>query len=277
MRDMASEDSEIAATPVLVTLGRWAGALVSLALVVAIALWSWDLYTRDVSEIPVIRAERGEMRIEPPDPGGREFPNQGLEVNRIVGGAPPATPDDVEVAPAPADPAPEDLPNGAISPGLPRIEAPVPALPGAEGEPAPAQAEPAEEAIALPVDEDASPHAPVVSLAPRARPDGLTTTLAPAGPPAAAPVEVDSVAPGTPLIQLGAWPSETVAILQWDQVISDNGDILSDRQRYIEPVNSGGSTLFRLRAVGFGSRAEAQATCVALAARGVDCIPVVQQ
>ena len=52
------------------TLANWTGAAVSLALVVGVGVWGYQLATRDISGIPVVRAAEGPMRIQPEEPGG---------------------------------------------------------------------------------------------------------------------------------------------------------------------------------------------------------------
>ena len=55
---------------------------------------------RDAREIPVIQALDTPARIQPADPGGTQFPNQGLEVNEIPGGDAAQTPRETPLAPA---------------------------------------------------------------------------------------------------------------------------------------------------------------------------------
>lgn len=79
-----------------------AGAIVSTALVIGACVWGYQILSRDVSGVPVVRALEGPMRIQPEDPGGSQAGHQGLMVNRVaaVGGAAgPA--DQVIVAPPP--------------------------------------------------------------------------------------------------------------------------------------------------------------------------------
>ncbi len=85
-------------------LVNWAGAIVSTGLVIGMAIWSWQLLMRDVTEVPVIRALEGPMRIAPTDPGGSIAENQGLAVNRLAEGAVAApVPDRLVLAPPPMD------------------------------------------------------------------------------------------------------------------------------------------------------------------------------
>ncbi len=127
-------------------LVNWAGALVSMGLVIGMAVWAWQLMMRDVTEVPVIQALEGPMRIAPTDPGGSVAENQGLAVNRLAEGEEAApVPDQLVLAPAPTDlsvvapvsrPAEEvepadvmDFANASVAKGLPEIAAPAPDAP----------------------------------------------------------------------------------------------------------------------------------------------------
>lgn len=63
---------------------NWAGALLSVLLIVGLATWGWKLWVRDVTGVPVVRALEGPMRIAPEEPGGQATEYQGLAVNRIA-------------------------------------------------------------------------------------------------------------------------------------------------------------------------------------------------
>jgi hypothetical protein len=83
---------------------NWAGALMSLGLIVGMGIWAVQLLMRDVSGVPVIAAIEGPMRQPPADPGGTQAPHQGLAVNRIAEGeeAQPV-PDRLVLAPPPIE------------------------------------------------------------------------------------------------------------------------------------------------------------------------------
>ncbi len=79
-----------------------AGMFVSLALVVGSGVWGYQILSRDVSGVPVVRALEGPMRIQPEDPGGRQAGHQGLMVNQVAADGSAAGPaDQVIVAPPP--------------------------------------------------------------------------------------------------------------------------------------------------------------------------------
>lgn len=99
----------------IATLTNWAGALVSLALIAGVGVWGYKLVMRDVTGIPVVQAMDGPMRIVPEDPGGTLADHQGLAVNDVAGtGLAAPVPDQLLLAPQPADLSDEDLPVAAL-------------------------------------------------------------------------------------------------------------------------------------------------------------------
>jgi hypothetical protein len=92
------------------SLTTYAGAAVSLALVVGVSVWGYQLIMRDVSGIPVVRAMEGAMRTSPNTPGGEIASHSGLSVNEVAGAGEAAGPSDsLLLAPATAGLAEEDL------------------------------------------------------------------------------------------------------------------------------------------------------------------------
>lgn len=95
----------------LTTVTHVTGALLSLALVIGVGVWSYKLLMRDVSGVPVVRALAGEMRVAPKNPGGEAADHQGLAVNAVAArgaAAPPA--DRIKLAPRPVELTDEDAP-----------------------------------------------------------------------------------------------------------------------------------------------------------------------
>ena len=91
-------------------LVNYAGAAVSLALIIGVGVWGYKLVVRDVSGIPVVRAMAGEMRVLPENPGGEVSDHTGLSVNVVAGAGEAAAPEDtVALAPRTAGLANEDL------------------------------------------------------------------------------------------------------------------------------------------------------------------------
>ena len=118
MADMHMTDSARGATASgnLASAANWAGAALSLALIVGVGIWGYRLIVRDVSGVPVVQAIEGPMRVAPDNPGGQIARHEGLAVNNIAGtgtSAPP--PDQIVLAPRPLDITDEDVPVAALA------------------------------------------------------------------------------------------------------------------------------------------------------------------
>jgi hypothetical protein len=303
MRDLSSDDYASVAGAgadrlIPDGLRRGAGAAVFLGLVGAMGLWSYGLGTRDAGEVPVIRAMEGPARVQPADPGGLQAAHQGLEVNALLAGRPASIPDAAPPpAPAPAALAEEDGPQGELILAAPArlvqdvlaaeqdlrmppqedgpesvavTEVPefAPSTPEAGAEPAlPAAAEPAAPGAGAP--------------RPRGRPTGLAVARAAPPTPAAAPAAPEPAAaalvPGTRLVQLGAFDSETMTREAWARLVARHGDLLGSKQLHVERATSNARVFYRLRVAGFQDSEATRVMCEALRARGVDCIPVTLQ
>ena len=308
------------------TLANWAGAAVSLALIVGVGIWSYRLVARDVSGVPEVAAMDGPMRVTPEDPGGTLADHQGLAVNRVAGtGAAAPPPDRLVLAPRPAGlseedvalgvlvPQPEEEPKPAAAKGVapePGADAPEPATTPLNGTasddplralvdqltagarplsaPDPGEDAPVVTELAEPVPE-AEAADPLTdsdglarSLRPRPRPQGLqvasleTATDAARAPadPGADEVDPESLAPGTRLVQIGAFDSPETARTEWQRLAGRFGDYLDGKDRVIQRASSGGRVFYRLRAHGFADLSDARRFCAAFVAGGVDCIPV---
>lgn len=259
-----------------------AGALISLAILAIVVIWSYRLGVRDANDVPVIRAQIEATKIKPDQPGGIEIAHQDREVYNIVDGAKPAaeggfapSEDVLTVEDAPVSPAPEPRPQ-------PVAEAPAAPAPVAEAPVEPAEVEPAAPEIAEEVteqagseetpdtgDEDVSPAAPAAAPVALRRP----TRSASQPPEETALAEPRAAALASRVqIQLGAFNTEDIAGQQWAELKNRNGDLLSGRARVVSPVVSGGRRLYRLRAGPFSDVDEASTLCRALKARGEDCI-----
>lgn len=129
MRDDSYLESEVEAESSAATWrGRTAtavGALMSLAILAGVVIWSYRLGVRDAAEIPVIRAELGATKERPEEPGGVEVDYQGRAVYDVVSGEteaattasgyaePPARLSDEDVAAVKRSPEPAPRPDRA--------------------------------------------------------------------------------------------------------------------------------------------------------------------
>ena len=286
----SSESTPLGVGGVVALSLRWIGAVASISLVLGIVYWSFLLGQRDAQDVPVIRAMAGSARIVPNDPKGSQADNQGLAVNAVLGATTPsAVSTNTTLAPVAQTVTAEDQTMSALEAPPPAVLTPV----------APVRIDAASMLIEI---------NPVIE--PSVAEDGMTTplrrpeNLGLADPLSDAiegllqeliPEEGDTsletpelarptpkfgnplLDPGTALIQLGAYNSLEDAGNVWARYQNEHGDLLENTQRYIEPIESGGRLLYRLRATGFEGLNQTRALCAALDARGVDCISVTAQ
>lgn len=98
------------------TYANAAGAVVSLALLVGVGVWGYQLLVRDVSGVPVVRAAEGPWRVAPENPGGQSADHQGLAVNEVAGQGSASGPvAQVALAPSPVGLEEEDVPGEALT------------------------------------------------------------------------------------------------------------------------------------------------------------------
>ena len=91
-------------------LTQWAGAALSLALMVGVGVWGYKLLVRDMTGIPVVRAMEGAAREAPSNPGGEVVPHLGLSVNAVAAAGEAAPPEDrLLLAPMQTELSQEDL------------------------------------------------------------------------------------------------------------------------------------------------------------------------
>lgn len=144
-----------------------------------------------------------------------------------------------------------------------------------------------------------SPNQPGVarSLRPPARPADLRRVVAAAAPatlptdapaqeagtqvasldvtlPSARDADPASLTPGTRVVQLGAYDSESAARGEWDRFSAKFGPYMAGKQRLVQKATSGGRDFWRLRVVGFQDGSDARRFCAELLAKDAACIPV---
>ena len=129
------------------------GALTTVAVVVGVGVWGYQIAVRDAMGIPVVRALEGPMRVAPKNPGGSVADHQGLAINAIAAdGAAAPLPDQLLLAPEPVALTDEDAPG---------LAAPVVAAPAM---PADAVVDAGPQAGAAPADRDAVADALVAAM-----------------------------------------------------------------------------------------------------------------
>ncbi|EBA12071.1 hypothetical protein RCCS2_12279 [Roseobacter sp. CCS2] len=276
--------------PRVTNLVNFAGAALSLALIIGVGFWGYKLIVRDVSGIPVVRAMEGDMRVLPDNPAGGLAAHTGLSVNEVAAVGEAGGPEDrLVLAPRTTGLAPEDLQ------AQPLAEAVADAV--TEEEPAADTVVVQDDASAL-----AAQLAGLATAAPEQNADapanlipasvpGVSTSLRPIIRPANMRIPAPSTTPavvnnevavttttfpaGTNLVQLGAFPNPALAAAEWDRLQTRFGQLMAERGRVIQVSNQSSATWYRLRASGFADRAEARRLCAALQAEGAECIAVV--
>ena len=308
--DYASYDG--GASSEMATLANWAGAAISFALMVGLGIWGYQLLVRDVTDVPVVRALEGPMRIAPEDPGGLQAEHQGLSVTRVaVDGTSERPAERVVLAPAPLELAEEDQPLIVIETAEPEPEA-VATVPLADPDPSPVaqpvlpEPEP-KSAIELAIAEALSATAselsssdeapatgaqivpatvegvaqsprPPARIAPRAPEAQVINAVAmSARPTGSLDVDPASIPSGTRLVQLGAFPTDDEARAAWDALEGQFGDFLDGKGRVVQEASAGGTTFYRLRASGFEDLSDARRFCAVLIADSANCIPVIRR
>jgi len=109
---------------------------------------------------------------------------------------------------------------------------------------------------------------------PAARPSVSATVRETAAPPAAtrSAAPADAAATADPRIQVGAYNSRALAEGVWRR-LSGRFDYLASQTHMVEPVETGGRTLYRLR-VTMPSAADAATACGKLRVAGENCMVV---
>ncbi|QDL93381.1 SPOR domain-containing protein [Paroceanicella profunda] len=119
--DSRPDDSDRGRRGLTGAAGKWLGAVLSIAILGGVGVWTYRLGERDASAVPVILAMEGPAKVQPDDPGGLQAEFQGLSVNEVMRGEPPShRPEEVTLAPAPAEPTKDDLSVSELLPEFAR-------------------------------------------------------------------------------------------------------------------------------------------------------------
>ena len=290
------------------------GAASSVALVVGLGIWGYQLTVRDVSEVPVIRALEGPARVQPDDPGGQLALHQGLAVNNVQAeGEAEGPAPQVILAPEPIDLTTDDIvlaaPQVVEAPVEDELAETVGTVVSLSLEEQQLSVEEQAELLASRLAEGVEPLAPLDdapteavtgleraeipaldpsvpgvnrSLRPSIRPKVSLANLQQTAAIAAAvqsvraarQVDLASVATGTRLVQLGAFDERDQAIAAWNDIATRFSDYMDGKRRLIQEATSGGRSFYRLRAVGFDDLNASRRFCAVLVADNTACIPV---
>jgi len=279
----------------------WVGAALSLSLLTGAIGWSYQLIVRDISQIPIVRAQLGPLRVAPDDPGGLTAANQGLSVTQLAVNERPLLSDEIFLAPAAEVLSEENVAlqiseeNSSITNKekfdtfevstensldlkiLPEQNATGLAsnneivLSTAAFSPKKLEIE---NAVSLALSLTNEVNSSFNSLRPKIRPVVLNQ------------IQTDSIAQsvanelfvtlpiGSAVVQLGAFENKSLAQIEWQRLEALLGSILTSKNMMIQKAESGGKVFYRLRAFGFDDLSDARQFCSAVNDK-VACIPVV--
>ena len=279
----------------------WVGAALSLSLLTGAIGWSYKLIVRDISQIPIVRAQLGPLRVAPDDPGGLTAANQGLSVTQLAVNERPLLSDEIFLAPAAEVLSEENVAlqiseeNSSITnkekfdtlevstensldlkilpeqnaTGLASNNEAV--LSTAAFSPKKLEIENAVSlALSLTNEVDSSFN----SLRPKIRPVVLNQIQTDNIAQSVANELVVTLPVGSAVVQLGAFESKSLAKIEWQRLEVLLGSVLTSKNMVIQKAESGGKVFYRLRAFGFDDLSDARQFCSAVNDK-VACIPVV--
>ncbi len=280
---------------------NWFGAILAVCIISTLGIWGYRLSVRDVSEVPVVRAIEGPMRVVPEDPGGVQVEHQGLAVNLVAaGGGVEAPAERLVLAPGPVALRDEDLTNRQLD-LLASVQKPELEAAGHLNNPSSGGETESQELTQGPNDaeitlegSDLSPGesdrandvvrmesgAHLGSPLPRPRPEGdlaaqsVALAVARSIMQRSVEVEISTVPPGTPLVQFGTYDRPEIARIEWDRLKTRYPDYLRGKNWFVEETFSGGRSYYRLRTTGFDSLSDSTRFCSLFKADEQDCIAV---
>lgn len=284
----------------------WIGALGSVCLVLGLGVWGYSLATRDVSQVPVIRALEGDAYVKhtpEEDPGAVR---RTLSVDEIQGGTvTTAAVDRVRVAPDPDPITPIDVPGAQSTSTQPatapsgtvpsaeslaemvdRLAAGATPLSGVEVPPSPTPVTPSVSTTQTPqspelTDRIAVLPASVPGLAraprPASRPAGLvdrslaSRAVQVPDTPVTQFADPETLAPGTLVVQFSAQTSRAAAEADWDRLSRAFGTYLRGKSPVIQTAIVAGQRYHRLRVMNFANARDARQFCAVFMANGQQC------
>ena len=279
----------------------WVGAALSLSLLTGAIGWSYQLIVRDISQIPIVRAQLGPLRVAPDDPGGLTAANQGLSVTQLAVNERPLLSDEIFLAPAAEVLSEENVAlqiseeNSSITnkenfdtlevstensldlkilpeqnaTGLASNNEAV--LSTAAFSPKKLEIE---NAVSLALALTNEVNSSFNSLRPKIRPVVLNQTQTDNIAQSVPNELVVTLPVGSEDVQLGAFESKSLAEIEWQRLEALLGSVLTSKNMVIQKAESGGKVFYRLRAFGFDDLSDARQFCSAVNDK-VACIPVV--
>lgn len=225
-------------------------------------------------EPPLIVAPKEPFRVEPKDPGGMRADGEGLMIGEVASGK--ELNSEVTLATGPEQPVERPAPPPVETPpvGTPPAETsasqPVQLMPPAVNGQAPAAAASAQQS-AQKAAQQAAQQTPATS-APAAKPEPAKPEPAKAETPKVAEAKPETPKKPAYFLQLGAFSSVERARTGWQEFSAKYEKELEKLGPDIQPVRTGSSTMYRLRAGPISLKARADSLCGKLKAAGQPCL-----
>jgi len=233
-------------------LNLWLLLLLALLVVVVGLVYAQIAKPRDEApvygidgEAPLIRAPDTPFKTRPADPGGIDLEGVNQTAHEAAGGVDPGG--ELNFDALPEEPIDRSMLAGTVAPP------PAPALPPASA----SAAEAAEPALPKPTPAKPAPQMPVAKPETKSEPaDEKAEPIADEG--------------GSFALQLGAFSSQAKANEAWKR-FTGRYSYLADLEKSVIALERDGEKLYRLRATGVGSRAQANNLCARLKVAGDQC------
>ena len=256
---------------------NWAGALLSIIILITLIIWGFSLNVSDSAEIPVVKAKIKELRVVSEEPGGQIVNYQGLSVNNVQEqGKAQSAATRIILAPEPIKLIEEDVNISIIENSGVTNEPKVSSLNNVDGE---------NKKEIINVLDGISPFAVVISVIPKIRNlygthsldkiiENNDGDLTPGPKDKINPTNEVSLKPGTNLVQLGYYSTKQKAQKVWSDLIINNSSVFKNKKRIIQNVNIRGNNSYRLTVVGFSGWGESRDFCVFLRDFLPTCLPM---
>ena len=256
---------------------NWAGALLSIIILITLIIWGFSLNVSDSAEIPVVKAKIKELRVVSEEPGGQIVNYQGLSVNNVQEqGSAQSAATRIILAPEPIELIEEDINISIIENSRVTNEPKVSSLNNGDGE---------NKKEIINVLDGISPFAVVISVIPKIR--NLYSThsldkiienndvdLTPGTKDKIKATNEVSLKPGTNLVQLGFYSTKQKARKVWSDIMIINSSVFKNKKPIIQNVNIRGNNSYRLTVVGFSGLGESRDFCLFLRDFLPTCLPM---
>ena len=262
---------------------NWAGALLSIIILITLIIWGFSLNVSDSAEIPVVKAKIKELRVVSEEPGGQIVNYQGLSVNNVQEqGSAQSAATRIILAPEPIELIEEDINISIIENSRVTNEPKVSSLNNGDGE---------NKKEIINVLDGIPTFSVVISVIPKIRNlygthslekiienndvdltpgtedkiiENNAVDLTPGTKDKIKATNEVSLKSGTNLVQLGFYSTKQKAQKVWSDLMINNSSVFKNKKRIIQNVNIRGNNSYRLTVVGFSGLGESREFCVFL-------------